>query len=305
MATGNGKNRKVAVIGLDSVTATEIYSLLVSGRIRDVVLVGAGGGRLIREFSDLRSMVPLSTPANVAKGTIQDAAGAEIAVISQRRADATDSLPRLQRSVAMVRTAVDDLVKAGFSGVILVTGSPIEILVRAAVEASKLPAERVFGIGNRTELCSIVSRLSEKGSLPLRRHETLPGTELPKGWCTAAGTEVTFIDTCRADCPFFESLIAEPSVAERYREGRKNHSPQRLAACVTQVCESVIDDLLTVTPVFVFRDGAVVRCTCTIDHSGAGKNAPLEEEPIAPGELAAAEKIWTMVNADRRPSLGA
>ena len=61
MATGNPKNRKVAIIGLEAVSATEIYSLFVSGRISRVVLVGSEARRLISEFRELQAMVPLST----------------------------------------------------------------------------------------------------------------------------------------------------------------------------------------------------------------------------------------------------
>lgn len=305
MATASGKNRKVAIIGLEAVTATEIYSLLVSGRIQNVVLVGTGARKLLQELNGLRAMVPLSTPAVVEKGSIRECLTAEIAVVSSPANIADATIAEIRRAVAQLRTSIDELREIGFSGVILVTGSPIEILVRAAVEGSGFPAERVFGIGNRSDFSAVISGLSDTGSLPLTPVIDHTSTAIPKGWCTAAGANVSYIDSCRSDCPFFETVAAAPKVAAPYHDCGQFNSPQRLAACVTQVCESVIDDLFTIAPVFVFRSGAVIRCACTIDHSGIGKGPASGEETIAPNDRAAAEKIWSMVNADPRPTAAA
>lgn len=299
MATRQLENRKVAVIGLDGITATEIYSLFVSGRIRNVVLAGAGAKQLIREFRELRAMVPLSSPVTLTQGSIEDCAAAEIAVIFGSAHAGCGTLVDLRRSAESIRRAVDSLVRTKFSGIILVTGSPIELLVRVAVEASAFPIEKVFGIGNRTDLAAVVERISSRRETSPAKAPIYAGTELPKGWCTAASSEVRYVDTCSADCPFFESLMSSAGVSRPYIEESRPRSPQKLAACVTQVCESVIDDLHTATPVFVYDDGIVAPRTCVITRDGLANGLPNPAESESARERAAAETIWSMVITDR------
>lgn len=298
MATEQPENRKVAVIGLESITATEIYSLFVSGRIRDVVLVGAGAGRLMKEFRELHAMVPLYSAVKLSQGNIDDGASAGISVIGGSADAGCGTLVDLRKAVAEVRQAVTSLYLTGFSGIILVTGSPIELLVRAAAECSAFPNQKIFGIGNRTDLSSAVLRLSH-GRAPQGMRPNVPsGTELPQGWCTAASSDVRHIDQCTPDCPFFESLLAKPSVAADFAAETQDRSPQRLAACVTQVCESVIDDLHTAAPVFVYKDGIVEPSVRVISRNGLEDGIPDPTGSIAGRDRMAADTIWSMVNAD-------
>lgn len=299
MATREPENRRVAVVGLEGITSTEIYSLFVSGRIRDVVLAGAGAKRLIREFRELHAMVPLSTSVNITQGTIEDCARSEIAVIAGSAHAGCGTLVSLRTAVEEIRRAVVSLERSNFSGVILVIGSPIELLVRVAVEASAFPKEKVFGIGNRTDLGAVVSRISGRSNTSPAQLPINIGTELPKDWCTASSIEVRYIDSCSADCPFFESLIASPSVARAYVDDSRPRSPQKLAACVTQVCESVVDDLHTAASVFVYKDGVVAPHTCVITRDGLANGLPNEAQTNSPRERVAADAIWSMVNTDR------
>ena len=300
MATRQPQHRKVAIIGLEGITATEIYSLFVSGRIKNVVLAGAGAKRLIREFRELHAMVPLSTAVSLTQGTIEDCSAAEIVVISGSAHASCGNLVDLRKTAEGVRDAVNGLKRTNFTGIVLVTGSPIELLVRVAVEASGYPSEKVFGIGNRTDLAACVSRLSGRRT-PRPTPPQTTGTDLPKGWCTAVSSEVRYVDSCSTDCPFFETLIANANVSRPYVEEARPRSPQNLAACVTQVCESVIDDLHTAVPVFVYRDGLVAPRTCVITRDGLANGLPNDAETGSPRERASAEAIWSMVNTDRLP----
>jgi hypothetical protein len=300
MAIEQGKNRKVAVVGLDAVTGTEIYSLLVSGRIEQIVLVGQRAGKLLADFNGLRSMVPLSTNAKVLIGSIEDCADAAIAVVGGAKNPNVLSLKGLQMAVKKVSEHVAALREHGFCGVILVAGSPIEVLVRAAIEASGLPDQKVLGIGNGSDLGALISEFDNECKSPSSvslRHES---SGLPDGWCTAACTNVSYVDSCNADCPFFEALTSQPGVARHYQEDALYRSPQKLAACVTQVCESVVDDLQTIAPVFVFRDGWVSRSMCVLRSGGADKRIASEKDEPSKGDQASAERLWSMLNLDGR-----
>ena len=297
MATDNPKNRKVAIIGLEAVTATEIYSLFVSGRIRDVVLVGPEAKRLIGEFRELQTMIPLSAAVKLGAGTVRDCSSARVAVIGGSADRDFGTLAGLRKAVSQVRQTVTSLCSAGFAGIILVTGSPIELLVRAAVESSSFPSQKIFGIGNQTDLSSVVPRISDRWITPEEGASFCSETELPKGWCTAASSDVRYVDRCTADCPFFESLMAMPGVSAPLTGEGRDRSPQKLAACVTQICESVIDDLHTATPVCVSKDGLVESSVRGITRDGLENELPAAARPVRPRDTVA-DEIWSMVNAE-------
>lgn len=295
MAVDHVTNRKVAILGLEAITATEIYSLLVSGRIRTVVLVGDRSAQLIKETREIRSFLPISIDAELVDGRIADCEDADIAVIGGPAGTNINSLDELRNRALAVRRAARGLKVSGFFGVIVITGSPIEILVRAAVEGSAFPKEKVFGIGNSSDIASLIGRFSACENVTTEPAQERCNSELPLGWCTAAGAEVSYIDSCSTDCPFFETLMASPAVAKPYFEGERPRSPQRLAACVTQVCEAVVDDLHTVMPVFVSKDGPVESSTCVITRDGVKEKLPDSgsANPLADG--ANLERLWSMV----------
>lgn len=58
-----------------------------------------------------------------------------------------DRLAVVGKNAAIVRACVNDLMAAGFDGVLLVASNPVDLMTLVALKKSGLPAKRVIGTG--------------------------------------------------------------------------------------------------------------------------------------------------------------
>lgn len=267
METESQKSRKVALIGLAQISAIDVYSLLVAGRIGEVVLVGKEARKLISDLNGLRSTVPLASPARVWKGEIPDCADAAVAVLSLTdESEVSSSVShRTMDAASRMRSLVGRLRDAGFKGVLLVTRKPVELLTAVALEESGFSRGRVFGLGWMPEASvGNVEGIRSTDSEPFHSDNG----KASSAWCTAVGSEVSNADICTADCPYFDTLLSNPGL--RHGGNCSNHkdSPEKLAACVTQICEAVIDDLNFVMPIITVDTGTASLKPCVVGKDG-------------------------------------
>jgi hypothetical protein len=243
MRNDANKPARVVIIGPDHVVATDIYSLLVGGFVNELALIGKGSRRLISELENLQRFVAFPHPARIWAGNYEDAADAEIAIIAfgdpEERSHKTD--------ISIVRGAAMRLKDAMFNGLLMVTRDPANIQAAAALEFSGLPEQKVIGLGTGGH-----RRQGDRST-----------------WCTALGSDVTFMDNCNADCAYFEQVLRSPGVLKANNAKLRSYDPENIAACVTQVCDAVINDKHSVIPVYCLsEDGNFHLEPCTIGRCG-------------------------------------
>ncbi|MDM7921231.1 MAG: hypothetical protein QUS14_02940 [Pyrinomonadaceae bacterium] len=255
---------RVAIIGPENVSASDVYSLLVGGFVSELVLLGKGARNLMHEIEKLQRFVAFPHSTRTWAGTYEDTAQATVAIIAfgsrianSRKADKS-----------LVRGASMRLKDAGFNGVLLVARDPADLLAESAFESAGLPRSKVIGLGH------------------VKHHRG----EDRMTWCTAIGEDVTFMDNCNADCAYFEQVLRSPGVIKAKESKLKSYSPENIAACVTQVCEAVITNSHTVIPVFTnTADERFTVRPCSLGRSGveevlnAGNQNPNHVKPITIG----------------------
>lgn len=243
MERNEKKPARVAIVGPDQISATDLYSLVVGGFIEEVVLIGKGSRRLIKDLDELKNVVAFPHNVRAWAGHYQDAASAEVAIMTFGAHGAKSH----QANKAFVRGSAMRLKDAGFGGVILVARDPVNMMAKAALEGSGFPGKRIIGIGT--------GHIWDKSGRVI--------------WCTALNSDVTFMDNCNADCPYFEQVLGSPGVVHPSNRKLRSYLPQNVAACVTQVCEAVIKDTHNIIPVFAEgADGQFLDMPCAIGRNG-------------------------------------
>lgn len=257
MSSNNRKPARVAIIGPEQVSATDAYSLLVSGLIKELVLIGTRSRRLIAELEELRTVVEFPHETKIWKGTYADAAEASVAIITF--GDAKPHTVNVNRSY--VRGAAMRLNSAGFKGVLIVAREPVHKMALAALEGSGLPENKVIGLGTGHNHHNI-------------GHVT---------WCTALHSDAAFMDNCNADCPYFERVLVTPEMQKTSRRTLRSFAPEKVAACVTQVCDAVISDSRMIIPVFaIAEDGEFHDVPCVIGRTGIRQVVTVPEKARTP-----------------------
>ncbi|MEO6151564.1 MAG: L-lactate dehydrogenase [Croceibacterium sp.] len=140
---------RIAIIGAGHVGATTAYALMLRALSREIVLIDTDEALARSEAEDISDANALARPARIFAGNFADCASARIVVLTAGAAThgKESRLDVATRSAQIVRSCVSQLASAGFSGVLVVSANPVDLMALAAWRASGLAASQVIGTG--------------------------------------------------------------------------------------------------------------------------------------------------------------
>ncbi|MDQ3817414.1 MAG: L-lactate dehydrogenase [Acidobacteriota bacterium] len=284
---------RVAIIGCGHVGSTSAYALLLSGAAREIVMVDASPERAEGEAMDLQHAVPLGRPVRVWAGSYADAARASLAVITAGVGGRPNEsrLDLLGRNVVVVRDCVRRLMEEGFSGIILMTTNPVDVLAQVAQEGSGLPVGQVIGSGTVLDSSRLRAMLGAALGIEARSiHAYVIGehgdSEIA-AWSAARVAGVPLMDYCSTDYPDFDAILrrvrrAAPEIIER-----KGYTSYAIASCVERISEAILRDEHTVLPVSTRTSGqygiedVYLSLPCVVGRAGVER---IIELPLSDSE---------------------
>jgi L-lactate dehydrogenase len=144
---------KIAVIGTGKVGASFAYAAILRGLPAEIVLVDKDLHRAEGEVMDLQQTVPFAHTVEIRAGSLLDAAGAAITVISagMRPTAGQSPLDLLKHNAAVVKEIVPALTEVNPEGIILVATTPVDVLTYGVWRLSGLPRHQVIGAGTILE----------------------------------------------------------------------------------------------------------------------------------------------------------
>ncbi|MFN6963843.1 MAG: lactate/malate family dehydrogenase [Pyrinomonadaceae bacterium] len=254
---------RVAIVGCENVEPASAYSLLLNRSIDELLLLGRGGRALRRAVQAICDQYAPPRPARLRLGSFRDLAAARILIVASGVARETgeaadDTLRREYRSVSRLMQRVRS---SGFSGIVLMTTEPVDLMTQTAQRLLGSSPERVIGIG------STLAR-PRPADQPERRRD------LPVAvWCSARVADNQQMDACEPDCPYFEDVLAQARNGQERR--RRRAGSLDIAACVMRACEAILDDEKAVFPVSALArgeygiSGVYLNLPCVIGKGGA------------------------------------
>ncbi len=295
---------KIAVVGAGRVGSTFAYTLAATGLVREIVIVDADAGRAEGEAMDIVHAVPFHRPVAVRPGTLADAAGAVVTVITasaaQRPGETRPML--LQRNVEALRGIVAGVVAANPGGLLLVATNPVDALTWAALKMSGLPSARVIGSGTVLDSARLRAELAAHYRVDARNvHAYVLGEHGDSefvAWSTATLGNMGLPAYCAAT-----GMSCTPgemdAIALRVRNAayeiirRKGATNFAIAASLTRIIEAIVRDEASVLTVSTLVQGEYgIRDVCLslpaiVGREGVQRVLPV---PLAPGEVAALQR---------------
>ena len=250
---------RVAIIGAGHVGSTTAYALMLRALVSEIVLIDNNAALAEAEAADIADANALARPARIWAGDYSDASTAAIAVITAGAAThwSESRLSVLARSAAIMTECVENLVRAGFAGVILVAANPVDVMAQVAFRKAGLSAGRVIGTG--TLLDSSRLRQTLAASLDVAP-STIEGLVLGEH----GDSEVAAFSTVRVGGLTLERFGPHPdpdSLAKQVRDAGysiiagKGYTSFGIATAVVQICEAIIRNERTVLPVSTLLTG--------------------------------------------------
>lgn len=303
--TSDKFNNRVAIMGCQDFTAENLYSLLMTGAVRELAIIDKECGETIAELFKLLESVPLGFETHVFKAEPSDAAEADVLVIGGgvRRVKGESGIDLLKRKVAKVREIAGYLKENKFGGVILVASNPVDVLANAVLEESGFSQKRVIGSGKSLRHCQLSTIYDRRGANKHLAVNDIEQNVSRATWCAAISCCSPMIDNCQPNCPEFGKMLDADRRKPIQISGRGDRSPFAAGACVPKICESILRDERTILPVVAMTtgqygiSGVYLNQPCIIRRGGVENIIELRLEDSERRELIDLGILFKGINA--------
>lgn len=294
---------RVAIIGAGHVGATTAYALMLRALFREIVVIDRNAALAEAEATDLSHASALARPTQIWAGSYNDAASAQIAVVTAGAAThgGQTRLSVASESAAIVAECVQQLVDAGFDGVIVVAANPVDLMTLIAARTAGLPAGRVVGTGTLLDTSRLRQLLAARlGVAPASVQGDVLGEH--------GDSEIAAFSTVRIGGVALDSFdegrraVARDDIAEEVRQagyrivGGKGYTSFGIATATVRICEAILRDEKAVLPVSALLAGQYgisnifLSLPCILGAAGV-------ERILAP-DLTAEERHGLIASAD-------
>ncbi|MBM7540099.1 L-lactate dehydrogenase [Amphibacillus cookii] len=163
MTIGYTKTRKVVIVGTGFVGSSYAYSLLNQGIVNEIVLIDLDYKRADGEARDLNHGMPFGSPMRIRAGEYEECSDADLVVITAgaNQKPGETRLDLASKNAKIMKGIVEQIMEAGFKGILVVASNPVDVLTQVAYDVSGLSKERVIGSGTILDTARFRYLLSE------------------------------------------------------------------------------------------------------------------------------------------------
>jgi len=288
------KHTKIAIIGAGSVGATTAYAILLQGITAELLLVDVNDLRCKGEMYDLCDAIPFSKTSKVRQATTQEAAQADIIIITAGLAQKPGQTRRelLEANKEVLSAIFAQLKPLNKEAIIIIVTNPVDVLTFLAQKLSGLPHNQVFGSGTFLDSQRLRGLISQKiGIAEQSIHAYVIGehgdTQFPV-WSSAQIGGMPLIKFPQLDRTTLE-LIAQETRKKAYEIiVCKGATFFGIAACMSAICENIIFNRRRVLPLSCYNErlGVYLSMPVVLGESGIEQILPVsldqeEQEKLA------------------------
>lgn len=251
------KQPTIAVIGTGAVGSTTAFSLLMQNIPAQIILIDINTKKCAGEVGDLEDVAPLTEGALVKKGTLQEAAQADIIVITAGipQKPKQTRLDLIKTNCAVIESIMRDMKPINPKSIVIVVTNPVDILTHYVQQISGLPQQQIFGSGTLLDTNRLKGFLAEHLNTSSR---------LIQGYVLGehGDSQVVAWSTVKVDGVPLENLGLQPSTLEELATKTKQKIYEIIeckgftsfgvASCVAQYCKIILGDSKQIVPVSCF-----------------------------------------------------
>ena len=261
---------KVTIIGAGSVGATVAYTLVATGSVAEIVLIDVNVPKAEGEAMDIRQATPYLSPVKIYCGTYEDAADSDIVIVTSGvgRKPGQSRIDLTQTNVNILKTIAPQIVKYAPNALYLFVANPVDVLTYVFCKITGVPRNRVIGTGTTLDSIRLRTRLSELYSVNQKQvHAYVLGEHGDSSfvaWSTAdiSGIPLDEYENTLADKGVLTVTPYSKEDVETYVKksggqiiAGKGATFYGIAACVTQIVNSIYSSAYTILPVSTVLEG--------------------------------------------------
>ena len=305
------RTTKLGIVGAGAVGATMAYAALMRGAANTVALYDVNGPKVRAEALDLSHGIQFVHMAHVlGSDDIDVLADCDVIAFTAgaKQKPGQSRMDLAETTIGLVRDTMPRLVDVAPDAVHVLVTNPVDVVTYAALKASGLPSNRVFGSGTVLDSSRLRFLLAEETGVAVQNiHAYIAGehgdSELPL-WSSASIGAVPLLQWKGIDgrgslTPDVRERIATDVVRSAYRviEG-KGATNYAIGLAGSRIIEAVLDDESRILPVSsLLEDYYGISDVClsvpaVVGGTGVGARieVPMTDEELA-GLRASAEAV--------------
>ncbi|MCM8787678.1 MAG: L-lactate dehydrogenase [Candidatus Omnitrophica bacterium] len=259
---------KVTIVGCGAVGVRFAYALVVSGLVRQLVIIDKDKKRLEGEVMDLSHCQAFTSPLDLIAGDYPDTVGSDIVVITAgvKQKPNQTRLELAQTNVEIFKEIIPNLIKYTPTSIFLVVTNPLDVLSYVAYKLSGKPAKEIIGSGTVLDSARFRFLLANHCKIDARNvHAYILGehgdSEVPI-WSKAMIGGIAIREHCpvcknKNTCRYteLEKIFIEVRDSAYKIIERKNETSYGIGLALLRIVTAIIKDENAVLPVSVLVDG--------------------------------------------------
>lgn len=259
--------RKVVLVGCGSVGTAYAYSLVHQDFVTELVLIDANHEKAVGEAMDLmHGMAFANTNMKVSHGNYDNCKDANIVVITAgaNQKPGETRLELVERNTKIMQSIIQQIMKSGFDGNIVLASNPVDVLSYVAWKESGLPASRIIGSGTTLDSARFRVLLGEYFEVdPRNVHALIIGehgdSELPVFSQLSIGVET--LDNLLARRNLVSDKNNLDTIYKAVREAayeiinRKGVTNFGIGMCLTRITKAILNNEHSILPVSCLLTG--------------------------------------------------
>jgi len=252
------KKSKVAIIGAGNVGSTTAYAIMLKNLASEIILVDINEIHCIGEIYDLDDALSFSYTSSIKKGTPQQAAQADIIIITagKKQEPGQDRRALLETNKKVISDIFNSLKPVQKHAIVIIVTNPLDILTLHAQQVSGLSEKQVFGSGTYLDSQRLRGFIAKKLNVAEQSVEAYilgehGDTQFPAWSCADIGGAP--IKNFKQMTESVLHDMAEETRLKAYEIIKcKGATFFGIATCVADICENIIFNQKRIMPLSIF-----------------------------------------------------
>lgn len=249
------KQSTIAIIGAGSVGTTTAYALILNNINAEIILIDIDETRCIGEVLDLSDALAFNQMNSVRKGSLQEAARADIIIITagQKQKPGQGRTELLETNKKVIAQIFKSINPIEHNAIVIMVSNPVDILTYHAQQLSGLPHNQLFGSGTYLDTQRLRSLIAQQLNISRQIIELYVvgehGDSQVPLWSTALIDNIPLMQS-----PYIKKINLE-QIAEQGREQAykiiecKGSTYYGIATCIAQLCNIILSDQKQIVPI--------------------------------------------------------
>lgn len=290
---------KVAVLGAGNVGSTFAFSLMLTGLVREIVVIDRNEIKAMGECMDLNHGLSFTHPTKIYSAGYEGSKDADIVVLTAgaKQKKGQTRIDLVQENTEIFKEIIPKITVHASNAIFLVVSNPIDILTYVTLKISGFPAQRVLGSGTVLDTSRLRYLISEHcGVDPRNVHAYIIGehgdTELAV-WSNANIAGMALSKYCPM-CNDHSQCDSKKELTEIFEEVKdsaykiieaKGATYYAVALALVRIVGAILRDENSVLPVstlindYYGVNDVCLSLPCLVNRNGVEKVLSLELSP--------------------------